>query len=88
MKATQKIALLKDAIYCACIWAIATLLWGIYNILAYDRFDVGSMWAVFGLAAYGVFVLLYQFRVQQADEMRRRRIRRMPYPEEEETWKN
>ena len=43
MKATQKIALLKDAIYCVCTWAIATLLWGIYNILEYDRFDVGSM---------------------------------------------
>lgn len=88
MKATQKIALLKDAIYCACIWAIATLLWGIYNTLAYDRFDVGSMWMVFALLATGIYAALYRFRIQQADEMRRRRIRRMPYPEEEEAWKN
>ena len=88
MKATQKIALLKDAIYCVCVWAIATLLWGIYNTLAYDRFDVGSMWIVFALLATVICVSLDRFRIHQADEMRRRRIRRMPYPEEEETWKD
>lgn len=86
MKATLKIALLKEAIYCANFWAIATLLWGGYNYLAYDRFDVGSMLAVFGLLATGIYSLLYRFRIQQAEEMRGRRIRRMPYPKEEETW--
>lgn len=88
MKATLKISLLKEALYCAYLWAIATLLWGIYNYMAYGCFDVGSMWIVFALLAMGIYIVLYRFRVQQAEESRRRRIRRMPYPEEEETWKD
>ena len=68
MKATLKISLLKEALYCAYLWAIATLLWGIYNYMAYGCFDVGSMWIVFALLAMGIYIVPVSYTHLRAHE--------------------
>ncbi|MEG0378386.1 MAG: hypothetical protein RR614_07895, partial [Eubacterium sp.] len=67
-------------------YAVALLFWSAYNVLAYGRFDIGTMWAVFGIAVGLLYGVLWRLRIDEENDLKCRRIRKIGAVEDE--WKD